>query len=232
MALAPWTPWLLPAAVGWVIAYPVSYYAAARIRFPRPVRFQRPLAIWVAAAVPFAGALVVARPWLVWVGLAYMPAFALNIAFARHGDGRSLANDAIFIIQCAAIIPVSWGIGAIPGGWSPVRLTEMPAAVLLGTGLCVLILLGSTLHVKSLIRERRDPRYAFWSRAWAVASLALAVAAAIAVGVPHGLTLIVPFIYLLARSLWLANPRMSPARIGMLELAGFALMAGLAPLAL
>lgn len=232
LAAAPWTPWLIPAGVGWVLGYPVSFFSIAVLRYPRPARFRRPWLIWTALATPLGIAMVLARPWLVWVGCVYLAAFAANVAFARRRDERSLSNDTIFILECTAIIPVSWGIGAIPGGWSPLPLAAAPQDVWLLAGLCLLALGGSTLHVKSLIRERTNPHYAHASRWWAFASLAVSAAAPARVGLPGGGLLVIPFAYFAWRSVWLAHRDASPARIGMLELVGFALLAALAPPAL
>ena len=62
------------------------------------------------------------------------------------------------------------------------------------------MLLGSTLHVKSLIRERRDPRGARASKVCAVVSVPASFVLAEWWGWPQGAWLIVPFLALAVRA--------------------------------
>ncbi|MDP3971867.1 MAG: YwiC-like family protein [Candidatus Nanopelagicales bacterium] len=229
---APWTPLLLVAAVGWVLAYPLSYFTIAVLRYPRPERFRKAWLTWLAAAAPFGVVMVISRPWLVFVGLFFAVALALNLVFARRRDERSVSNDSIFILECVAIVPVSWGIGAIPSGWSPAAINQAPASVWWASIACLIVLIDSTLHVKSLIRERNNPRYRLGSRAWSIAGLLVALAIALSTGAPRGLLLLIPFVFLLVRAFAVSDPKMKPSRIGLLELPGFVLLAIAAPLAL
>ena len=117
VTVSPWTPLLLLVAVTWVCAYPASYFVLAVVRdragrHPDARPFVRPLAIWwiptLAAGVP----LVIVRPWLLWVALGYAALFTVNIAFARRRDDRAVVNDAVFVVECAAMVPVTWAVAA------------------------------------------------------------------------------------------------------------------------
>ena len=91
--------------------------------------------------------------------------------------------------------------------------------------------MGSTLHVKSLIRERRNRRYAHASRAFAVASLPAAVALGSWWGWPSGAWIIVPFVALAARALLVPRRALRPGAIGLIELACFMIVVLAAALA-
>jgi hypothetical protein len=99
-------------------------------------------------------------------------------------------------------------------------LAAVSAQAWLATLVCAAVLTGSTLHVKSLLRERRDRRYAAASRVFAVACLAASPALALAWGLPAGWLLVVPFALLAARAFrdWSG---LRPGAIGMVELAVF-----------
>ena len=231
LVVTPWTPALLLLAVAWVAAYPASYFLLAIVRdrsgrHPDPRRFARPLALWsmplLVAGVP----LLVLRPWLVWVALAYLASFAVNLAFAARRDERALANDLVFIAQCTAMVPVTWAVGADPATWPPAA----PSHLWVLTVAVGLLLVGSTLHVKSLIRERANPGFARVSRAVAVGSVVAALGLATWWGLPSGLALVVPFAYGAGRSLALRTPP-APGRIGVIELVGFVLLVACAALA-
>lgn len=231
LVVTPWTPVLLLLAVTWVAAYPASYFLLAIVRdrsgrHPDPGRFARPLALWSVPALLAGVPLLVLRPWLAWVALAYLASFTVNLAFAARRDERALANDAVFIAQCTAMVPVTWAVGSDPGSWpwpAPGHLWVLTAAV-------ALLLLGSTIHVKSLIRERANPRFSRLSHVMALSSVLAAVGLAAWWGLPSGLLLVLPYAFFAARSLAIRTPP-RPARIGMIELVGFLLLVGCAALA-
>lgn len=236
VTVSPWTPVLIAMSATWIAAYPMSYFllAIAKDRTssrPRPGRFVRPLVTWAALVVPAGLVSVWFRPWLVWVGLAYGVSFLVNVRFARRRDERSLPNDLLFIAQCTAMVPVTWGVAVGAQSWTVPDWAGAPAHLWLLTLAVALILIGSTLHVKSLIRERADARFGTASRAFAIASLAGSAVIATAWGLPSGLWLMVPFAYCAARALLLRTPTLAPGRIGMVELVAFVLMVAAAALA-
>jgi hypothetical protein len=219
--VTPWSPLLLVLAVAWVAAYPASYAALGLVRARRPERFRRPLLVWSLVLLPAALVLVVARPWLLAVGVGYLLLFAVNVGYARRNDERALLNDAVFVVECALMVVLTWAVGAGSRSATPPP-AEVPTQVWVLTVLCALVLVGSTLHVKSLVRERRDPRYARASRRVSLASVVVAGGLAGWWGLPGGLWLLLPFVLMAVRSLAaarLADAR--PARIGMVELGCF-----------
>lgn len=234
--VSPWSPALIPMTIAWIAAYPASYFVLAVVRdrtgrHPDPRRFAGPLATWWSIALLAGATALAARPWLVWVGLVYAASFLVNIAFARRRDERAIVNDLVFVAQCTAMVPVTWAVAVGDRTWTPPPLASAPATLWVLTVAVALLLIGSTLHVKSLIRERADPRYARASRAVALLSLAASAGLAAWWGMPAGLLLVLPFAYFAFRSLRLHDPSMRPARIGIVELIGFVLLVACAALA-
>lgn len=214
VAPASWTTLLLTWAA--FTCYPASYFAFSMARARRRARFRRPLALWaLAASVPVV-ALVVTRPWLVGVGLGFACLFAVNLA-SRVATRRDLVNDVVLIVEVASLVPLTWLLA------EPV--IGVPERVWLLTAGCVLTLVGSTLHVKSLLRERRNATYARASRAFAVTSLVAVVGLARAWGFPAGVSLVLPFVLLMARALKRDWSGWRPGRIGLVELACFVAVA-------
>jgi hypothetical protein len=229
--VAAWTPLFVVLAVAWVAAYPLSYAALGLARARRPGRFRRPLLLWSAVVFPATAVLLVWRPWLLWVGLAYAAAFGVNLAYARRNDERALVNDVVFVAECTAMVAVTWGVGAGGQTWTPPALTSVPAPVWILVVVCALVLLGSTLHVKSLIRERRDPRFARASRVLALACVPVALVLAAWWGWPRGAWLVLPFVVLAVRAFVVGRRPARPGVIGMVELVAFVVVAVSAALA-
>lgn len=226
LTVSPTTPALLLLAAAWICAYPASYFLLAVVRertsrHPDPGRYLRPLLAWWAVTLAAGLPLLVTRPWLAWVALLYAASFVVNLAFAHRRDERALVNDLVFIGQCTAMVPVTWMVAA--GGSSAPDLSAAPEHLWVLTVAVALLLIGSTLHVKSLIRERADARYARASRAVALGSVVASVALGAWWGLPSGLLLVLPFAFFAVRSAAIRTaPR--PARIGMIELVGFVLL--------
>lgn len=219
-------------AIAWIAGYPLSYAVLGVIRSPRPQRFRQPAVVWASVVVPACTVLVVVQPWLISVGAAYAALFAINVVYARRNDERALTNDGVFIVECALIVPVMWAIGSVAEADTTWPALPVPSDVLMLTTTCALVLMGSTLQVKSLIRERANPRYAQASKAFALACLPASLGLALVWGPPAGLWLMVPFVALAARALRCPRPQSRPGTIGLIELACFALTAVAAALAL
>lgn len=221
--VADWTPLLLCVAVAAIAAFPFSHFLTAILRYPHKERYVQPLALWFAVAGIPALVCVVFRPWLLFVGLAYIAVFAINVAFARHRLERSLANDLVFIVECVALIPVMWGIGATSQIFALPSWSSSPVAMWALALLCLLAMVGSTLHVKSLIRERNNPHYPPLSLAWAVLCIPTAYLLGLAIDTAAWV-LVIPYVYLLIRAVALRSRSLKPGIIGVVELGGFLLL--------
>ncbi len=217
------TWWTALLSVAWFAAYPASYAGGRLLHDRRPERFRRPFVLWAAVAAVPAAVLVFRFPWLAWVGVVLLALVAVNVHYARRNDERALMNDLVVVTECALLVPVTW---AVSTGATTVPLPgAVPVQIALLTTVCWLVLTGSTLHVKSLIRERRDPRYARASRAVALTSVAISVVLAAAWGLPEGWALVVPFAALAIRAFLVGRRPARAAVIGLVELAMFCLVA-------
>ncbi|MFA7323522.1 MAG: YwiC-like family protein [Candidatus Nanopelagicales bacterium] len=224
IVVVPWNPLLAVLAVAWIAVYPMSYAALGMVRSKRPERFRRPFAAWLAVVIPACLILLWESPWLAWVGGLYFLLFLANVRYARRNDERAIQNDLVFITECSAMVWIMWAVGAGGRSWVPTFLNSAPARVWILVMLCALTLLGSTLHVKSLIRERRDPRFSRTSKFVADGSIAIALCLAAWWGFPNGLWLVLPFIAMAARTRIIGRKPMRPGAIGIIELWMFILV--------
>jgi len=176
------TGWSAPAAVfsvAWVLAYPASYYLgrAVVIRWRRGTwsrlakRELHDAVPWVVLAGIPSVVLLVLRPWLVWVGLVLAVLWAVSVWLTRTGHERGAGNDLLLVAQASIAVPLFWAIATDTPGLG----IGDPAAsqAWLAAFICLVFFTGSVLHVKSLIREADDRRWAIASRAFHVAALAM-----------------------------------------------------------
>jgi hypothetical protein len=216
---ASWSWVQVPFAAAWVAAYPTSYFALQALRGGRRrAAAVRPLQVWGVVTSALGIAALVGRPWLVWAGALWALSFGVNAVFARRGDERSIANDIVLVFQSASVLPVVslLGLDAYTA-LTPPAIDLVPRDAWLLTAACVLWFGGSVLHVKSLIRERRDPRWMWASRLYHVAVLPVAWLLS-----PW---LTVPFAFALVRA-WAVTPdrALRPAAIGAIETVGAVLL--------
>lgn len=212
-----WAWALVPLMVAWVAAYPFTWALTGRLTAPRPERFDRALLVWSLVAVPTALVTVVLRPWLVWVGVGYLALYGVSLGFARQRNERSIVNDLVLVAQCTGMVAVVAGVASGESGWRPPWDAMTEGAVLVLMLACGATLVGSTLHVKSLIRERNNPAFARASGVFAIASVPTVAVAALAADLQWWL-LAIPFVALAGRATIWRNPSWRPKRIGLLEL--------------
>ncbi|WP_037314339.1 YwiC-like family protein [Amycolatopsis orientalis] len=221
VAAAGWSPWLAPLALAWVAAYPGGWALTGLLTARRPERFRKAALVWTPLCVLAGAPVLVTHLWLVWCLFGYLLLFCFSLRQARARRERSLTNDLVLIAQCSLVVPIVAGVVA-GGGLAPPWPEMTTTPVLAATVFTVLTLVGSTLHVKSLIRERADPRYRRAAQVFAVA----AAVTVTAVCVPLGrFWPVAAFVVLACRALWWHDPSWRPARIGMVELAGLILVA-------
>jgi hypothetical protein len=177
------------------------------------------LPVCAAAGLP----LLIGRPWLGVVLAGYLLLFGVNLAQARRRRERSLTNDLVLIAECVLFVPVVAGVATDRTGLVPPGAAMTTASVLVAALVCALTLIGSTLHVRSLIRERNNPAFTRVSRTFAVACPAVVLGACGAANRAWWVT--IPFVLLAGRACWLHKPSWRPGRLGMVELLGFVVVA-------
>lgn len=226
VAAAGWSWWVAVLAVAWVAAYPSSWALTGLLTARRRDRFRRAALVWSPVCVAAGLPLLVTHPWLAWVLLGYLALFAVNLVQARRRRERSLTNDLVLVLECVLLVPVVAGVVDGASGLALPVQAMTSTDVLVAALLTALTLVGSTLHVKSLIRERANPAYTTGSRVFALACPV--VVALVAVGTGLSPWLAAPFVLLAARAVHWHDPTWRPARIGLVELGGLVVVAATA----
>jgi hypothetical protein len=197
----------VPLLVAWLGGYLFSYYGQLAIKTRRPARV-RPQLLGYGAATAVAGlAVLAAEPSLAWWAVAYVPLLAVNAWYARRRQDRALVNGIASTVEGSLMAFVA--VAAVGASWRPVA----PDAVAL-----LLYFVGSLLYVKTMIRERGDAGYLRASIGFHVVALAVA----------GWLTpaLLLPFGWFAVRAVLLPRRRVSVRQVGLLELLGALLLAG------
>jgi hypothetical protein len=139
--------------------------------------------------------------------LGYVPLYAVllvvNAAHARRRRERALVNDLASVAQSLLMVFVVGTVAEVP----PADLAGVAAAV--GA-----YLVGTVLYVKTMIRERGSARYRWASLAYHLVTPAVAVVAG------WGPAVAGVFVLLLLRAAVLPARRLTPMRVGLIEMVG------------
>jgi hypothetical protein len=202
--------WVLLAA--WVCAYPTGYYLGraltARVRrgsWSRLARRERDRAVpWAVLTAALGLPLALTRPWLLGVAVILAVLWAIGLAVAAHRGERSLANDVLLVAQAVVALPLAVAVVAGPADLADALATSTVEATLVVAA----YLVGSVVHVKSLLREAGNVTFRRLNLAW---HLALAVVSGLL-----SAWWLIAFIPAMARAI-LLRPGTRPGVIGGVE---------------
>jgi hypothetical protein len=193
-----WTQ--LPLALLWFCGYFAFFAAGVWLKSRRRARFRAPVVVYSAACVPLAAVVLALQPSLLRWAPAFAPFLVVGLVEAVRRRDRSLLSGAATTLAASLMTVVAYDAG--PGeDWTRAWLLT---AVVAGYHLGVLV------HVKALIRERRNPAYA---RAAVALHVLLTLLAAL-VSWP----LVLVGVVLVARTVLAQRLAPSPKRVGIAEL--------------
>lgn len=208
MLLVPWLAgvliagfrWLhLPLLVAWLTGYLFSYYLLLAVKTRRPGRVRAQLGVYGPPTVLLGGLVVGWAPQVLWYAPAYALLLAVNVAYAARRDERALLNDLASVAQSCLMVFVAATVAGVPPG------EALPAFVVLAA-----YFTGTVLHVKTMIRERGNRRY----RRASIIYHELAAVGMLWVSIPAA----VVFALLLVRAWVLPGRRVTPLRLGVVEI--------------
>jgi hypothetical protein len=199
--------WLhLPLFVSWLLAYLLTFPLLQWVKSGKRKLYLKPVLLYGSLLAPVGAIVLWMMPSLLWWSAAIVPLFLMNCYYARRKQERTFANDAIAVLQFCLMT----GIAYQAGGGTDAR-EVLPYAV----G-CFGYFMGTVFYVKTIIRERNNPRFYRMSVAYHSACVA---AASLLLPLPIALASVV----LLARAVLLPRRGISAKQSGMLEI-GFALL--------
>ncbi|WP_435920930.1 YwiC-like family protein [Paenibacillus sp. DYY-L-2] len=192
---------------GWLLVYLFSFPLLQLIRTKKKQLYAKPVFFYAALLIPVAAGLLIWEPGLfVWLPL-FIPLFIVNCWFAKRNRERAFLNDLAAVIQFCFMVFVAYDIG---GGSDRMLAAELFV-------LNVLYFTGTIFFVKTIIREKNNPRFYRLSIVYHV--LLLAISAAL-----FPLAVLIPFGVLLIRAVFTPRTKITVKRCGILEIVYSALV--------
>lgn len=149
--------WLhIPLFLAWLLLYLFSFPLLQWAKTRRADRYRKPVILYAALLLPFALYMLIAVPQLLWFALPLIPLFGVNLYYAQAKNERALLNDIAAIVTFSLMVFPVFYIG---GG------DDWETAILL-FAVSALYFTGTALYVKTIIREKKNPKYYFASIAY------------------------------------------------------------------
>ncbi|WP_379134165.1 YwiC-like family protein [Paenibacillus sp. sgz500958] len=195
----------IPLFICWLLVYLFSFPLLQWVKTGKRERYARPVALYGTLMLPFIIYLAASEPGLLWFVLPVCPLFAVNLYYAKAKNERALLNDITgILVFCLMVYPAFY-----IGEGSHWRLaTEL-------FGLALLYFTGTALYVKTIIREKKNPRYYYASVIYHLLFMLIYTLVLPA--------LVIPLLILLLRAAILPKTAITAKRTGVAEI-GFSVM--------
>ena len=213
LLVAGWTWVAAPLGIAWLAGYLLSYYVFQAIKTGQPRRWRAQLLVYSAPTVPLVGVVVWARPPVLWYAPAFAALWAVNAWYARRRQERALLNDLSSVVQSCLLVFVVATVADAP-------LADAAGAF----AMCLAYFAGTTLYVKTMIRERDNATYRWWSIGYHALALGIVVVGALVLVGWLGLVWVAVFGWFLVRAWLLPGRALAPKQVGFIEIGNCVLL--------
>lgn len=196
--------WLhAPLFLFWLSAYLFSFAFLQGVRTKRWDRTVRPMLLYGSVLAAASLLLVIMKPSLLLWAPVFVPLFLVNIGYARRNRERAFANDLAAVVQFHLIIFIALAV-ADSGNWTMARTLF---------ALSLLYFTGTIFYVKTVIREKNNPRY------YAMSVLYHAMLPVVAGAVFRTWEAAAVFLLMFVRAAWVPRAGLQVKTVGVLEMA-------------
>ncbi|MNO38684.1 hypothetical protein D3C76_287920 [compost metagenome] len=149
----------------WLIIYLLMFALLQWIRTGKAKYYRTPVLVYSLLLIPLALWLVLLQPAVVGQSLMFFPLFIVNAYYAKRKKERALINDIAAIVQFSLMVFISFNIG---GGTDYRGVTALFVV-------SVLYFVGTAFYVKTIIREKNNKRFYYYSAGYHLALVLLSL---------------------------------------------------------
>ncbi|MEC1796480.1 YwiC-like family protein [Bacillus mojavensis] len=145
--------WHIPLFLGWLFLYLAVYPVTLALKKKQINAYQKWIFYYSVPACSFLLAAVIHKPSFIWLAFSLLPLFLIHVYYARRKNERALLNDfAGVFFFCAGGFASCWLGTETLNGWAWFIFAQSS-----------LFFIGSSFYVKSVIREKNNRGFAYWS---------------------------------------------------------------------
>ncbi|AZV49714.1 YwiC-like family protein [Bacillus halotolerans] len=145
--------WHIPLFLGWLFLYLAVYPVTLALKKKQIKPYQKWIISYSFPACSFLLAAVIHKPSFIWLAFSLLPLFLIHVYYARLKNERALLNDfAGVLFFCTGGLASCWLGTETLDGWAWFIFAQS-----------ALFFIGSSFYVKSVIREKNNRVFAYWS---------------------------------------------------------------------
>lgn len=202
--------WLhLPLLLAWFSLYLMTYPFLALFKGRNLTLYRKWTLIYAVSTLIFSLPALFYNPTLLYFVLAIIPFSLVNIYYTKNKNERALCND------LAAI--VIFALAGMAAYYFPNRLFDYQ--IWLVAILPSLFFIGTTLYVKSVLRERKNPIYYRTSVLFHLCCVVVSFVLFSFIPYADPLWLSASYLPALLRAIWLSRCKLSVKQVGLIEFA-------------
>jgi hypothetical protein len=191
----------IPFFLSWLFIYMATYMGLTSLRIKKNDKFIKWAFIYSVIGIPLALITTLMNLNIVYFLVAMLPFFCINVYYAKTNNERALLND------FAAIVIFSiGGLAAYFAGTNTINTTSIIATLA-----TLLFFFTCTLYVKTMIREKSNTMYRWYS--WGGHSLVIIIFVAFSYNL-----IALAFLFSLARAVYMYGKVASPMKVGIIEI--------------
>lgn len=220
-----WSLAHVPLTVCWIVGYLGFAAAGLWLRSGRKEVYLTPVLVYAGVSLVAGLALLALRPELAWWAPVFAPFAAVSLWYSSRRRDRALGNDVVTILAASLMTLVAASAGRLGETGNALGAAVSDAPLVGSTLALALYFVGTSLYVKTLIRERGSRAYRWASIGYhAAATVLWAVVPSLLPAElrPPQLTqglLVAFFAVTTARAAVLAGRRIRPMKVGLGEIA-------------
>ncbi|WP_339178703.1 YwiC-like family protein [Bacillus sp. FSL R5-0560] len=145
--------WHIPLFLGWLFLYLAVHPVTLALKKKQINAYQKWIFYYSVPTCSFLLAAVIHKPSFIWLAFSLLPLFLIHVYYARRKNERALLNDfAGVFFFCAGGFASCWLGTETLDGWAWFIFAQS-----------ALFFIGSSFYVKSVIREKNNRGFAYWS---------------------------------------------------------------------
>ncbi|MGG1230210.1 YwiC-like family protein [Bacillus halotolerans] len=145
--------WHIPLFLGWLFLYLAVYPVTLALKKKQIKPYQKWIFSYSFPACSFLLAAVIHKPSFIWLAFSLLPLFLIHVYYALQKNERALLNDfAGVLFFCTGGLASCWLGTETLDGWAWFIFAQS-----------ALFFIGSSFYVKSVIREKNNRVFAYWS---------------------------------------------------------------------
>lgn len=184
--------------IAWLSAFCFNFYFSLALKSRKPTKWRKQLLLYALISILLSIPLLARYPNLLDLAPLLFVGFLINYFFVVNRNERAFLNDLVGVILSAA---VGYEAAMFEG--------NVASTTSIGFALIAAYFIGTIFYVKTMIRQKGEQRWLWYSYLWHSAVAACAFTRTLGLGLFY--------LILLARAIYFPRTKLKPKHVGIFE---------------